>query len=550
MLFRRIFCAHRRERVESDFFDVFHGETLLALHVRFGLSRRGTDASDKVVATGERVRELYLITPELQWRYPLGLLPVGQKRFVKWLFGKGRAQHNVSNADIFRFLHQTASDLRRGIIETYLVNPKWQERFPYALLPDGQRRFLRWLCGQFPRFRSLRQINNLCSDAFSPKCYRKAKVFGVNILAHFCYPSGLQQAALAVKAALESADCSTSCRDVPAGVATDLAPRADWLGLEAHPITVINVAPVPHFANCYLRAGLHRREGVYRIANWYWELETAPAEWSDFAGLIDEIWAPTPFVGAAMRATMHVPVYDILPGVSLGKSEEISRGTLGIPDNHFLFLFMFDMCSEIERKNPIGLIHAFRRAFAPNDRASLLIKSSRGNADPTGLRMLKDVARENAVLLFDELTSRERALGYTGMCDCFVSLHRAEGFGLGLAEAMLLGKPVIATNYSGNLAFMNQDNSFLVDYKIIEIEKSGPIYKKGFCWANPSEDHAAAQMREVFDNRDEAAKRAERGQLEVMQKLSIERAGCRMKERLSQICREHAIPGCARVPSV
>jgi glycosyltransferase involved in cell wall biosynthesis len=121
------------------------------------------------------------------------------------------------------------------------------------------------------------------------------------------------------------------------------------------------------------------------------------------------------------------------------------------------------------------------------------------------------------------------------MSDCFVSLHRAEGFGLGLAEAMLLGKPVIATRYSGNLDFMGPENSLLVDYERVEIKEDRPIYPRGEFWAEPSVQHAAAYMREVFEHPEEARARAERAQAGIERLLCLEAAGKRMRERLEHI---------------
>jgi glycosyltransferase involved in cell wall biosynthesis len=164
-----------------------------------------------------------------------------------------------------------------------------------------------------------------------------------------------------------------------------------------------------------------------------------------------------------------------------------------------------------------------------------VIKVSRGRSHPEDFSALEQAAREAGVIVVDEVLSRARAYGFIQMCDCFVSLHRAEGFGLCLAEAMLMGKPVIATNYSGNLAFMHSGNSLLVDYKLAEIADDNPIYKAGNHWAEPSIDHAAALMRYCYDNPAQAAALGAAGQAEVKQKLSLKAAGQRMAEQLAKV---------------
>lgn len=196
---------------------------------------------------------------------------------------------------------------------------------------------------------------------------------------------------------------------------------------------------------------------------------------------------------------------------------------------------MFDLHSQVHRKNPAGLIRAFRQAFRKHDAATLVIKTSGGDVFAADLAQVQAVARGHNIVLLDELMSRAAAYGLIAMSDCFVSLHRSEGFGLGLAEAMLLGKPVIAIGYSGNLAFMTHDNSILVDYKIVEIAEDRSLYTKGNFWAEPSIEHAAASMRHIFENRDEARARALRVQPAIQRTLSLEAAGQRMVDRLQQI---------------
>jgi glycosyltransferase involved in cell wall biosynthesis len=497
---------------------------------------------------GKRIYDIYLTDPALQSLCPLGLSPLGQQSFLNWLIKHGRPDQLLRDDEILWFLHESSEDLGHGLALSYLVNPEGQRDYPLALTRSGWKTFARSFEAQYPAFFQGRRLGAAPPPLLPsphqiflehPKASRAAAdaapIEGVNILSHFCYPSGIQQAALWAKIALERAGLDTSCRDVPVPLKTEFLDRTAWLGLEIYPFTVINVAPTPYFARAYERSGLFRREGVYRIAYWAWELETIPDEWLEVAPLLDEIWAPTEFVAQAMRSRLRLPVFKMGPGVEVDRVEKVSKSDLGIPEDHYVFLFMFDMYSELERKNPCAVIRAFRTAFARNEKATLVIKVSRGHADPAGLARLKTAASEAGVVFIDQVVAREKAYGFIEMADCFVSLHRSEGFGLGLAEAMLLGKPAIATRYSGNLDFMNSENSLLVDYKLVDILKSGPIYLKGSYWAEPSEEQAAAYMRQVFEKRARGAAIGTRAQAELREKLSLKSAGDRMVARLREI---------------
>jgi glycosyltransferase involved in cell wall biosynthesis len=497
---------------------------------------------------GKRVLELYLRSPKLQSRFPHGLLPVGQKRFVKWLLREGRAKHNLSAAEILWFLHETAEQIPQMVLKTWLINLSWQQQFPAGPTSAGKDEFLGWLRREFPgqsAFASRTALDAAVPAAEEMLLHHGTNgsskngngnghlPLGVNILSHFSYPSGIQQAALFTKRALEAADYRVSCRDVSAFPCFDVEDRAPFLGLEVFPVTIINVSPQPYFSAAYERGGLLRRPGVYRIAYWAWELDNIPDEWIELTPLLDCIWAPTQFVADAFRRRMPLPVHEVLPGVELSEIEPIAKADLGIPPTNYVFLFMFDMCSQMIRKNPLAVIEAFRKAFAHGEKATLVIKVSRGRSHPHEFAMLEEAARAAGVILVDEVLSRARAYGFIEMCDCFVSLHRAEGFGLCLAEAMLMGKPVIGTNYSGNLAFMHSRNSLLVDYKLTEIAADNPIYKQGNHWADPSVEHAAAHMRYCFDHRAQATELGVVARDELKEKLSLKLAGQRMADALA-----------------
>jgi glycosyltransferase involved in cell wall biosynthesis len=493
--------------------------------------------SVEIPVLGHRVRDVYLNDPALQEIYPLGLLPLGQRYFFDWLATHGRADQRLTDAEIRAFLRESAEGETRGVCLTYLLQPGWQKGFPFALTAGGWELFRDWIntsYGDHLRRPLPLDVPPDFSQTYPPIDGR-GTLEGANILGHFCNPSGLQQAALWARAALERAGLRTSCRDVP--VPRHLVPsdREQWLGLEIFPVTILTQAATPYFESGYERAGLLPRENVYRIAYWNWELETVPDEWVEVAQLVDEIWSPTEFVAKAMRARMPRPVYHMLPGVEVGPVETVARESLNIPQDHFVFLFMFDLHSQAHRKNPEAVFRAFREEFREDDQATLLIKTTGGDIHSADLVHLRETIRGRNVMVLDKLMTRSQAYGLIAMSDCFVSLHRSEGFGLGLAEAMLLAKPVIATGYSGNLDFMNRENSLLVDYELAEIIEDRSIYTRGNFWAEPSVEQAAAFMRDVYENPDAARARAERAQPDIQRLLSLDSAGQRMRVRLEQI---------------
>jgi glycosyltransferase involved in cell wall biosynthesis len=208
---------------------------------------------------------------------------------------------------------------------------------------------------------------------------------------------------------------------------------------------------------------------------------------------------------------------------------------LGVPEG-FLFLFAFDYSSTIERKNPVGLIEAFTRAFAPGEGPQLLLKTINGPLLPLAEEEVMWATRDrpDVHVLDRSLTDAERD-GLIAACDCYVSLHRSEGFGLTLAEAMAAAKPVIATGWSGNVDFMNADNSLLVDYTLTRVGPGAAIYPADGTWAEPDLGHAARLMRQVVADQAAAARLGMRARDDVARTLSPEVTGTAMRRRLEQI---------------
>ena len=209
----------------------------------------------------------------------------------------------------------------------------------------------------------------------------------------------------------------------------------------------------------------------------------------------------------------------------------------------FLFLFVFDYLSTIQRKNPVGLIEAFKLAFQPDEGAQLLIKTINGPLRPLSEEELLWAAdgRPDIHVIDRSLETRELN-GLMAGCDCYVSLHRAEGLGLTLAEAMAIGKPAIATGYSGNLDFMTTENSYLVDHTIGRVGPECEIYPPEGEWAEPNLEHAARLMREVCADGEEAARRGARAKEDIARLLSPAATGQRMRERLEHLAARGGAP--------
>jgi glycosyltransferase involved in cell wall biosynthesis len=223
--------------------------------------------------------------------------------------------------------------------------------------------------------------------------------------------------------------------------------------------------------------------------------------WHSAFDYYDEIWVPSHFTQRAIAAVSPIPVRKITYPLYLKETKAVpDRDRFGLPDNTYVFLFTFDFFSTVQRKNPAAVIAAFQRAFRPDEAAVLLIKSINCESNRAARDSLERESEGAKVVFIDGHIPGAELNALFASANCYVSLHRSEGLGLGMAQAMYLGKPVIATNYSGNLEFMNSDNSLLVDYAMTELnEDSGP-YERGTRWAEPKVEHAANLMRWVYEH--------------------------------------------------
>lgn len=281
----------------------------------------------------------------------------------------------------------------------------------------------------------------------------------------------------------------------------------------------VNADQIPSLVRLLGRSLLRHR---YTIGYWAWEVEVFPKAMAEADKFVDEIWTLSDHAASAIRAVVNKPVYSFpLPIVS-PPLPLVTRTDMDLPSG-YLFLFCFDFYSGFDRKNPLAIIEAFCQTFPVPGEALLVIKSINGRHFPDKLQsLLQAVSSRPDILLRDGSLASDQQAALMMICDCYVSLHRAEGFGLTIAEAMAMGKPVIATAYSGNLEYMTVDNSYLVPFTLQPIGPECDPYPEEALWAAPNIKIAAEMMRFAFEHPEAARLRGRRAARDVAEYHSLD----------------------------
>jgi glycosyltransferase involved in cell wall biosynthesis len=377
------------------------------------------------------------------------------------------------------------------------------------------------------RFRAQRQTRSMSAPA------------GVNLVAYIRADMGLGVAARGMAAALDAAEIPFNVINMAHG---NYSSQTDdsWSHKEVehsrYDTTWVCVNPDNSF---YLRTQVSPEilGERYVIANWYWELPAMPDEWLAEFEYTDEVWAASNFIKDAISQKAPAPVVRVPPVVQVSPDVKFSRAQLNLPTNRFLFLAMFDTKSVLERKNPLGVLRAFKRAFASNEaRVGLVLKFNNADHERPAMRELQnELSGSENVFVIDRLLSRDELTSLLAACDCFVSLHRSEGFGLPPAEAMSLGKPAIITNWSGNVDYMTRDNCIAIDYELVKLDRDYGPYKAGQHWAEPDLDQAAHWMKRIVAEPELARDIGLKGQETIHSQFSPQAVGKIIKGRLEEI---------------
>lgn len=354
---------------------------------------------------------------------------------------------------------------------------------------------------------------------------------GVNLFGLLDAPSGVGEGARAAKRALESVGIPHVAINLRKEHLFNGLPLPDFAAPFQVNLFHLN-ADVLDFAIRAVGTDLLRQR--VNLAHWAWELDTFPADWDHLFGTLDEIWVCSEFVNAAVSKRASVPVttvpYPITPPDDLIQD----RAEFGIPEERPVILCAFDMASYPERKNPWACVQAFSAVREHPRRPLLVLKVGAAEVQPEVLRQLRERVSAEDTILIHSCLDRHATWRLINSCDVFLSLHRAEGFGLLLAEAMSLGKCVVATGYSGNCDFMHSENSFPVKYTMQTLMSDLGPYRMGNHWADPDIPDAVRQLRVILDSPSAARVIAGRAEHDIRENLHAARVGELIQQRLKK----------------
>lgn len=395
---------------------------------------------------------------------------------------------------------------------------------PISFLQRAKKRYLAWSTGK---------LKNEKIAPFDKKYYKD----GVNLIGNIRGDFGLGQSCRLIARELQVSGIAFGICEYHTSDKEHMEDRSCDSLLMTEPKYNINLFHINanEFTLAYFRLGKQIWDYRYNIAFWLWELEDFPKEWAGCIDLLHEIWTPSEFVSNAIRKCTDKPVVTIPYYVEAPIDENYDRPYFKLPEDQFLFLMMYDSNSIMERKNPLGVLEAFKEAFAKKpQKAGLVIKLNGENNDEIDfIKQYLDGCRN--VYFMTEVLSKTEVNSLIAVVDVYVSMHRAEGFGLVMAEAMCNGTPCIATNWSANTEFMDQESACLLDYKLVPVQKDMGPFRKGNYWAQPDVRQAAVYMQRLYEDKEFYEKISQNARRHADKIFDLERTAGAIRKRVREI---------------
>lgn len=493
------------------------------------------------------MHEIWLAREDLQAAFPL-TQKAGRREFTQWFLATAQREYGLQPA----MMRQTQAAYDLGAAERAGEGQPWLRKMRSAAghaahMALSRAHHLRSYYRRLPiswrmRVRSVlfavsRMAEPGSKTPAAPALHlRGAPQQGVGLYGYFLAPTGVGEGARRALHAAEIAGADP--HPVLLRSAADLSSDTPEGYLVAAPgsfeteICHVNADQMAALPEWRRRA---KGDGLYRIGYWAWELEQFPSAFDPAFDRVDEIWTPSRFVQAAVAARTDKPVLVVPHPICAAPPDPVSRAAFGLPEDRFLFLCAFDFASFMTRKNPEGVYKAFRRAFPKpsRDGPALVIKAQ--GRPPAGeergylTRLLRG---EPDVFVIDQTMTSQRYRALQNACDAFVSLHRAEGFGLNIAECMGLGKPVIATHYGGVTDFFGPETGLAVGYDERPLEPGEYLHGEGAVWAEPRLEEAAEHMARLAQDREAFAQLAQAGCAAVNASLTPAIIGAQIAARL------------------
>jgi glycosyltransferase involved in cell wall biosynthesis len=496
-------------------------------------------------------------------RWPLALVGEGSRELAQALLAvlRNGMEYDLDDVIMYRWTMDERPTAGLALTLELAVNAC---RRPSPLVPDGQEQLLEPLLRQNPMLREeLRLYRERYRGNFYDRQadyvgrfegghgFARVSVFhaleraslerdpepaiepqacGVNFFGFHKSPIGLGNLSRGLCMAFESAEIRFR-RSLLTNLAMDrdLRPE-DFVRTYDYDLDTNLFVSYPHLHEMLLDMyPQHVVQGRRNIVYLAWEQRDGSPYWPEVYRNFDQIWALSDFAAESLRRfakreVLTVPCvldFDAFP-------PPVRKADIGLDERKFAFLYVFDANSSIERKNPEAAIRAFAQAFRPDDKVQLLLRVSNAHRldhKERIKRILRAAPTGMDIRLILEPMQHDDLLRLISAADCYLSLHRAEGFGYTCAEAMAYGKPVIATGYSGNLQFMSRESSFLVDYHETEVRTPDGPFQRGSIWAEPHVDHAAELMRAIYLDREAARLVGARGKMDVRRILSAASVG-------------------------